>query len=96
MTEKKVISRNKPCDAVLLLMQRMDSHPGEFNLNTGKWANLFGHVKERVVDGNKNRLVILSDGECDMLWGKFIKAGQKQLHSFVMQKILEGNGEKDE
>ncbi len=89
MTKKEA-----PCEAVMLLLQRMESHPGEFNLNTGKWANLFGHVKERVVDGNKNRLVILSDGECDMLWGKFIKAGQKQLHSFVMQKILEG--EKDE
>ena len=84
-----------PCEAVMLLMQRMESHPGEFNLNGGKWCDLFNHIKERAVDKNKNRLIILSDYECDMLWGKFVKAGQKQLHSYVMRRILEVNEEKE-
>lgn len=89
MTKKVTISRNAPCEAVTLLLQRMESHPEEFNLHSGKWANLFGHVKERVVDGNKNRLIILQDFECDALWGRFVKAGQAQLLTYVMKNILE-------
>lgn len=94
MTTKKVISRNKPCDAVLLLVQRMDSHPEEFALNsTSKWQNLLTVVKRRVVDGDKDALIVLDDFECDILWNKFRIVGKHQLHSFVMKKILEGADE---
>jgi len=34
MSEKKIITRHKPCDAVMLLVQRMESHPEEFALNS--------------------------------------------------------------
>ena len=92
MTKKVVISRNKPCDAVLLLMQRMESHPEEFALNsTSKWHQFLTVLKRRAVDNDKDALIILDDFETNMLWGKFKAAGKKSLHSFVMQKILEGN-----
>ena len=91
MTEKKVISRNKPCEAVLLLMQRMDSHPEEFALNsTSKWHSFLSVVKRRVADGDKDALIVLDDFEVEMVWNKFRVVGKHQLHSFVMKKILEG------
>jgi len=85
------VKRDKPeapCEAVMLLVQRMESHPEEFNLQSGKWSNLLAHFKERVVDGNKNRLIILSDMECTMVWEKFKSAGKRQLHSYVMKTII--------
>jgi len=75
----------------MLLVQRMESHPEEFRLDTGKWANLLAHVKKRVVDKNADAFIILEDFEAEMLWGKFKTAGKKELHTFVMQKILEGD-----
>ena len=95
MSEKKVISRNKPCDAVMLLVQRMESHPEEFALNsTSKWHNVLSVVKRRVSDGDKDSLIVLDDFEVEMVWNKFRHAGKKSLHAFIMQKILEG--EKDD
>jgi len=94
MTEKKVISRNKPCEAVLLLMQRMDSHPEEFALNsTSKWQNLLLVVKRRVVDNDKDSLIVLDDFEVEMVWNKFRVVGKHQLHPLVMKKKLEGADE---
>jgi len=87
--------REVPCDAVLLVMQRMESHPDEFALNsTSKWHSFLSVVKKRVVDNDKDSLLILDDFEVEMLWNKFRHAGKKSLHAFVMQKILEGK--KDE
>ena len=79
-----------PCEAVSLLMQRMETHPDEFKLNTSsKWHELFNVVKRRVLDKNKDALVILDDFECEMLWGKFKDAGRRSLHGYVMKIILE-------
>ena len=90
MTKKVTISRNAPCEAVLLLVQRMESHPDEFALNsTSKWHGLLEVLKRRVVDRDSNALLILDDFETEMLWGKFKAAGRKSLHAFVMKKILE-------
>jgi hypothetical protein len=87
--------REVPCDAVLLVMQRMESHPDEFALNsTSKWHSFLSVVKRRVADGDKDALIVLDDFEVEMLWNKFRHAGKKSLHAFVMQKILEGK--KDE
>lgn len=91
---KKVITRQVPCDAVLLVVQRMESHPEEFALNsTSKWHQFLSVVKKRVIDGDRDALIILDDFECDMMWNKFKTAGKKSLHSFVMAKILEGDGD---
>lgn len=90
MTKKVTISRNAPCEAVMLLVQRMESHPDEFALNsTSKWHGLLEVLKRRVVDRDSNALLILDDFETEMLWGKFKAAGRKSLHAFVMKKILE-------
>jgi hypothetical protein len=91
MSTKKIIERHHPCEAVVLLVQRMESNPEEFRLDTGKWANLLAHVKKRVVDKNADAFIILDDFEAEMLWKKFKAAGKKELHTFVMKKILEGD-----
>lgn len=91
MTKKVTIHRNAPCDAVVLVVQRMESHPEEFALNSSsKWHSFLTVVKKRI-DGDKDALVILEDFECEMMWNKFKAAGKKSLHSFVMAKILEGD-----
>lgn len=94
MQTKKVITRQVPCDAVILLVQRMESHPEEFRLDTGKWVNLLAHIKKRVVDKNADAFIILDDFEAEMVWNKFKAAGKKELHTFVMEKILEGDDKK--
>lgn len=84
-----------PCDAVLLLIKRMESHPDEFKLNTSSdWHELFSVVKRRVVDKDKDALIILDDFECEMLWGKFKETGKRSLHSYVMNNILRAGEDK--
>lgn len=83
-----------PCAAVMLLLERMESHPEEFTLLAdSKWGGLFNQVKKRVVNADKNVLIILEDFECEILWNKFKAAGKKQLHAFVMRTILNPKGE---
>lgn len=95
MSIKKTITRQVPCDAVVLLMQRMETNPDEFMLNSSsKWHGVLDTLKRRVVDKNSDAFIILEDFEAEMLWNKFKAAGKKSFHTFVMQKILEGN--KDE
>lgn len=72
----------------MLLVQRMDSHPEEFRLDSGKWANLLSHVKKRVVDKNADAIIILEDFEAEMLWNKFKAAGKQSLLAFVLEKII--------
>jgi hypothetical protein len=89
------VSKEKwiPCDAVMLLMDRMESHHEEFSLTRdSKWGDFFVQIKKRVVDNDRNTLIILDDRECEMLWGKFKECGKKQLHAYVMKKILNPNG----
>ncbi len=84
--------KTAPCEAVMLLADRMQTHPDEFALEqSSKWGHLMSIIKRRVVDKDSNAFIILEDFECEMLWGKFKVAGKKQLHSFVMKKILEGD-----
>lgn len=91
MQTKKIITRQAPCDAVMLLMQRMETNPDEFMLNSSsKWHQVLLMVKKRM-DGDKDSFVILEDFECEMLWNKFKAAGKKSFHTFIMKKILEGD-----
>lgn len=92
MSTRKLIERQIPHEAVVLLMQRMESNPDEFALNsTSKWHGVLDTLKSRVVDKNANAFIILEDFEAEMLWKKFKAAGKKSLHTFVMKKILEGD-----
>lgn len=72
----------------------MESHPEEFRLDSGKWVNLLAHIKKRVVDKNADAFIILDDFEAEMVWNKFKAAGKRELHTFVMEKILEGDDKK--
>ncbi len=92
MRKEDKVKNSKPCEAVMLLIDRMDEHYDEFRLEPStKWGALMGVVRRRVVDKDANALIVLDDFECEMLWSKFRAAGKKQLHSFVMEKILEGD-----
>jgi hypothetical protein len=89
--------KEAPCEAVMLLMNRMETHPDEFRLEkNSRWGHLMSIVKTRVVDKDPNAFIVLEDYECDMLWNKFKAAGKKQLHAYVMDKILNPEGEKRE
>jgi len=91
MQTKKILERQTPHESVVLLMQRMESNPDEFALNsTSKWHGVLDTLKSRVVDKNANAFIILEDFEAEMLWKKFKAAGKKSFHNFVMEKILEG------
>lgn len=93
---KGIVDRNAPCEAVIMLVKRMDTHPEEFRLEENtKWGRLMAIVKARVVDRDPNAFIVLEDFECEMLWGKFKAAGKKQLLNFVMEKILNPKGEKE-
>ena len=97
MTAKKQIFTRfeHPCEAVTLLIQRMETNPEEFALNSSsKWHDFLNVLKRRVVDKDKDMLIILDDYETNALWKQFRTAGRKSLHSFVMRKILQGD--KDE
>lgn len=88
--------RRTPCEAIMLLVQRMESHPEEFRLDSGKWATLLMVIKKRVVDKDADALIILEDFEVEIAWRKFKSAGQKQLRAYVMKKIIEREGDKDD
>jgi len=71
----------------------MESHHEEFSLlKNSKWGDFFIQIKKRVVDKDVNTLIILEDKECEMLWNKFKTAGKRQLHAYVMKKILNPEG----
>jgi hypothetical protein len=73
-------------------MQRMESNPDEFAMNSAsKWHGVLDTLKRRVVDKHSDAFIILEDFEAEMLWNKFKAAGKKSFHTFVMKKILEGN-----
>lgn len=93
MTAKKLFRRHHdPCEAVTLLIQRMETNPEEFALNSSsKWHDFLNVLKRRAVDGDKDMLIILDDYETDALWKQFKAAGRKSLHNFVMRKILQGD-----
>lgn len=91
------IKKHIPHECVMLLMERMSTHPEEFSLTkTSKWGDLFSTIKRRAVDKDANALIVLEDFEIEMLWEKFKSAGKTQLHSYVMKRILNPEGKENE
>ena len=80
----------KPCEAVALLMTRMDSNPQEFSFPKGsKWGDILQMVYQRKQDtANKHVLVALSDKECEMVWDKFVDTSKGLLHQEFLRRIL--------
>jgi hypothetical protein len=81
----------EPCEAVALLIARMDSNPQEFSFSKGsKWGDILQMVYQRQQDAkNKYVLVALDDRECTMVWDKFVDTSKKLLHQEFIRRILD-------
>ena len=79
-------------DGVALLIQRMKSHPEEFDVEHGKWQHVLQVVHERVHHIYKTSGVIpdawMSDHEVRSIWSAYKELKQKKFHSWVMEKLL--------
>ena len=83
--------KDKYCEAVDLILARMDSNPDEFNLNRGtKWADVLSLCRQRLTGGKEygGNLVVLGDHEISAIWYKFVDVGKKELHKEFMRRIL--------
>jgi hypothetical protein len=81
----------EPCEAVALLLTRMDSNPQEFTFSkNSKWGDILQMVYQRQQDAkNKYVLVALDDRECTMVWDKFVDTSKKLLHQEFIRRILD-------
>jgi hypothetical protein len=89
----------EPCDAVKLLIKRMDSNPQEFHLRRGgKWADVLSLCRQRMIGTGDDRLhlVVLTDAEVQMVWEKFIEIGRSELHKEFMRRILRTEDEDED
>jgi hypothetical protein len=87
------------CEAVHLLMKRMESNIREFFIDGQKtrFGDITHTVRLRILDPekNKDRLFILNDTEIQAYWNKYIEESKKELHREVMARILSA-GEREE
>lgn len=95
---RRIEAVQEPCDAVKLLIKRMDSNPQEFHLRRGgKWADVLSLCRQRLFgsDDDKTHLVVLSDEEVQMVWSKFVEIGKGELHKEFMRRILRTDEEEE-
>ncbi len=93
---RRIEAVQEPCDAVKLLIKRMESNPQEFHLRRGgKWADVLSLCRQRLFgsDDDKTHLVVLSDEEVQMVWSKFVEIGKGELHKEFMRRILRTDDE---
>lgn len=86
----------EPCEAVQLLIKRMDSNPQEFHLRRGgMWADVLSLCRQRMfgTEDDKQHLVVLTDAEVQMVWNKFVEIGRGELHKEFMRRILRAGDE---
>lgn len=80
------------CEGVQLLLQRMESHPKEFEIDSGKWGSTMRVVYERTHNAKVGRVVPepwLTQEEVWAVWGKYKEIKQQEFHEFVMKKLFE-------
>ena len=81
------------CEGVQLVLQRMSSHPEEFEIDRGKWGSTMRVVYERVMRNTKPNNVIpepwLTQDEVFAVWSKYKEIKQQEFHEFVMKKLFE-------
>lgn len=79
------------CEGVKLLLQRMESHPDEFNLDHGKWARELTVIYARISGKTSPHRAEpwLSAAEVNAVWEKYIEIKQKEFHGHVMKKLLD-------
>jgi hypothetical protein len=96
---RRVELPKEPCEAVKLLIKRMDSNPQEFHLKRGgMWSDVLSLCRQRMFgsEEDKQHLVVLSDAEVEMVWNKFVEIGKTQLHHEFMRRILRAGETEDE
>jgi hypothetical protein len=81
----------KLSEGVQLLLQRMESHPDEFNLDSGKWASELNVVYARVSGKTPPQRAEpwLSTAEVEALWDKYVEIKQRDFHGHVMKKLFD-------
>jgi hypothetical protein len=81
----------KLSEGVQLLLQRMESHPDEFNLDSGKWASELNVVYARVTGKTPPQRAEpwLSTAEVEALWDKYVEIKQRDFHGHVMKKLFD-------
>ena len=82
-------------EGVQLLLQRMESHPDEFDLDRGKWASELNVVYARVSGKTPPQRAEpwLSTAEVEALWNKYVEIKQRDFHGHVMKKLFDDEGE---
>ncbi len=83
-------------EGVQLLLQRMESHPDEFDLDRGKWASELNVVYARVSGKTPPQRAEpwLSTAEVEALWNKYVEIKQRDFHGHVMKKLFDDEEEK--
>jgi hypothetical protein len=78
-------------EGVQLLLQRMESHPDEFDLDRGKWACELNVVYARVSGKTPPQRAEpwLSTAEVEALWNKYVEIKQRDFHGHVMKKLFD-------
>jgi hypothetical protein len=78
-------------EGVQLLLQRMESHPDEFDLDRGKWASELNVVYARVSGKTPPQRAEpwLSTAEVEALWNKYVEIKQRDFHGHVMKKLFD-------
>lgn len=81
----------KLSEGVQLLLQRMESHPNEFDLDRGKWASELNVVYARVSGKTPPQRAEpwLSTAEVEALWDKYVEIKQRDFHGHVMKKLFD-------
>jgi hypothetical protein len=82
-------------EGVQLLLQRMESHPDEFDLDRGKWASELNVVYARVSGKTPPQRAEpwLSTAEVEALWDKYVEIKQRDFHGHVMKKLFDEQAE---
>jgi|LakMenE01Jun11ns_1017448.scaffolds.fasta_scaffold9928759_2 hypothetical protein len=83
-------------EGVQLLLQRMESHPDEFDLDRGKWASELNVVYARVSGKTPPQRAEpwLSTAEVEALWNKYVEIKQRDFHGHVMKKLFDDEEER--
>jgi hypothetical protein len=86
----------KLSEGVQLLLQRMESHPDEFDLDRGKWASELNVVYARVSGKTPPQRAEpwLSTAEVEALWDKYVEIKQRDFHGHVMKKLFDDEEER--
>ena len=85
-------------EGVALLLQRMKSHPNEFDVEHGKWSHVLQGVYERIHRNSTNPIIPepwMTRAEVDAVWREYVQLKQRRFHSWVMETLLKGEDDAD-